>query len=234
MMPTSMGAGGTLKTLPQEQLMIRQMHQTNTTVPQFTAMTDVDMALTSALREYAEPQFQQQTGARLGFMPFFIKAAAKGLRASPEINSMMMPTGLWLHDRIMIAVVINGPKGLLCPAMKDPDQKSVGQIALELQDMVERGREGKLKPEEFFPSYFSISNGGVFGIKSNVPMVLPPHVAVFGTQAITKQARVIDDQVVIRPVMEIVLACDHRAVDGEHAAKYLNAFKETVETAQYA
>jgi pyruvate/2-oxoglutarate dehydrogenase complex dihydrolipoamide acyltransferase (E2) component len=233
MMPTPMGSG-TLRALSPEQLMVRPMHQTHMTVPQFSVHTDVDMTLTSALREHAEPLFQQQTGARLGFTPFLIKAAAKGLRASPEVNSMMTPTGLWLYDRIAIAVIIQGPKGLLCPSMKDPDRKSVGQIALELNDLTERGRKGQLRPEEFFPSYFSISNGGRLGFNSNVPMVLPPHVAVFGTAAITKEACVVNNRVEIRPVMEVVLGCDHRALDGDHAAKFLNAFKETVETAQYA
>lgn len=147
---------------------------------------------------------------------------------------MMMPNGLWLHDRIQMGVVITTPKGLLVPVVRDPDRKSVGQIALELNDLVERGQQGKVRMEEMMPSTFSISNGGALGITGSVPTLLPPHVAFFGTGAITKQARVVDNQISIRPVMEVSLACDHRALDGEHAARFLDAFRQSVETAEYS
>ena len=191
------------------------------------------MSRTAALRELSRPLFERQAGAKLGFMPFFVKAAAKGLRACPEANAMLTPGGLFVHGRIHMGISIPTPHGVAVPVIRDPDLKPVYQIALEIADLTRRGRLGLIRPEECSGSTFGVTNSGTLGIKRGVPMVIPPHTATLACASIEKRPVVVGDRLEIRPVMEASLSFDHRAMDGDGPQRFFRAFKDSLEQAQF-
>jgi pyruvate/2-oxoglutarate dehydrogenase complex dihydrolipoamide acyltransferase (E2) component len=226
--------GGRLKPITQDRLAINQLFQGAPTVPQVSSTVDVDMTRTVALRDRAGQVFQQMTGLKLGLMPFFVKAAARGLHACPEANATLTPDGLWLHNRIRMGISIPTPDGVIMPVLHDPDHKSITQIAREIEAFARRGHLGQIGLHEINGSTFGVTNSGTLGIRRDVPMVIPPHTAVLACAAVVQRPVALHGWVSVRPVMEATLSFDHRALDGEGAKRFFDAFRSCLERAQYA
>jgi pyruvate/2-oxoglutarate dehydrogenase complex dihydrolipoamide acyltransferase (E2) component len=226
--------GGQFRPIAPERRAVIALFQRSAEVPQVTCSVDVDLSQTTAVRNQLRPTFEQATNAKMGFIPFFVKAGAEALRAVPEVNAAFMGQGLWLHDRVNIGVVTSTPNGPMVPVIADPDRKALGQIALEIADRTERARRGMMRSNDAPMSTFGISNPGSLGILRDTPIVIPPHVATMTCGSIENRSVVVDGHVVVRPMMSVTLAIDHRALDGEQAAAFLRAFKQTMERADFA
>lgn len=230
---TGMGGGRLLQVDP-GRLALRNLLEKAPAVPQVTAMIDVDLSKTVALRNATRGQFESQTGAKLGYMPFFIRAVAKGLRAVPQVNATLVPQGLWLHDRVHLGFSVDTPRGVQVPIIQDADRKSVAQLAVELHNKIQRARVGALRQEEMVGSTFGVSNPGTMGIVRDVPLVIPPHVGALTCGAIEDRPVAVEGQVQVRPMMTISLALDHRALDGQQAGDFLGAVADCLEEAQFS
>lgn len=230
---TSGAAQGYLLPVDPIRLQIRRILEMNATVPQIASMIDVDMSRTMALRVSIKEEFQRGTGVPLGFMPFFIRAAVEGLQAVPVANASLTPQGLWLHDRIHMGVSVSTPMGAQVPIIRDPDRKTVTDLALELHDKAQRARLGMLRTEEVVGSTFGLSNPGSLGTLRSVPAVLPPHVATMTCDAIVQQPVAVGGRVEVRPVMSVTISYDHRALDGDEAGTFLRQVKSCLEQAQF-
>ena len=193
------------------------------------SVDEVDMSKVAALRAKSKEEFEKRYETKLTFMPFFVKAAVAGLRAYPIVNASLDGTNVVLHKEINIGIAVALDWGLIVPVVKGADEKNLLGIQRNLNDLAERARSKKLKPEEVQEGTFSITNPGVFGGLFGLPIISQPNVGIMGLGAIEKRPVVINDSIAIRSMCYVTLSYDHRVVDGAIAHQFLQKVKETLE-----
>ncbi|HEY4029407.1 MAG TPA: 2-oxo acid dehydrogenase subunit E2, partial [Caulobacteraceae bacterium] len=166
---------------------------------------------------------------RISVNDIVIRAAAIALKKVPEANASFTPEGIALHKHADIAMAVAIDGGLITPIIRAAETKGLAQISNEAKDLAGRARAGKLKPEEFQGGTFSVSNLGMFGIRSFASIINEPQGAILSVGAGEKRAVVRGDQIVAATVMTVTLTCDHRVVDGAIGARWLQAFKPLIE-----
>jgi pyruvate dehydrogenase E2 component (dihydrolipoamide acetyltransferase) len=193
------------------------------------SVDEIDMSKVAALRAKSRDEFEKRYETKLTFMPFFVKAAVAGLRAYPTVNSSLDGTNVILHKEINIGIAVALDWGLIVPVIKNADEKNILGIQRNMNDLAERARSKKLKPEEVQESTFSITNPGVYGGLFGLPVISQPNVGILGLGAIEKRPVVINDSIAIRSMCYVTLSYDHRVVDGAVAHQFLHKVKETLE-----
>ena len=193
------------------------------------SVDEIDMTKVAALRAKSKDEFEKRYETKLTFMPFLVKAAVAGLRAFPTLNASLDGTNVVLHKEINIGIAVALDWGLLVPVVKNSDEKNILGIQRTMNDLAERARSKKLKPEEVQESTFSITNPGVFGGLFGLPVISQPNVGILGLGAIEKRPVVINDSIAIRSMCYVTLSYDHRVVDGAIAHQFLHKVKETLE-----
>jgi pyruvate dehydrogenase E2 component (dihydrolipoamide acetyltransferase) len=168
-------------------------------------------------------------GGKVSVNDMVIKAAAAALKRVPAANASFTPDGIAMHHHADIAMAVAIEGGLITPIIRAAEGKGLAAIAKETKDLAERARARKLKPEEFQGGTFSISNLGMFGIKSFASIINEPHGAILSVGAGEKRAVVRNDAIAIATVMSVTLTCDHRVVDGAIGAEWLKVFKSMIE-----
>src|SRR6516225_7807777 len=197
--------------------------------PHVYSVDEIDMSKVAAIRAKAKAEFEQRYETKLTFMPFFVKAAVAGLRAYPTLNASLDGTNVVLHKEINIGMAVALDWGLIVPVIKGADEKNLLGIQRTLNDLAERARTKKLKPEEVQEGTFSITNPGVFGGLFGLPVISQPNVGILGLGAIEKRPVVVDDAIAIRSMCYVTLSYDHRVVDGAIAHQFLHKVKETLQ-----
>jgi pyruvate dehydrogenase E2 component (dihydrolipoamide acetyltransferase) len=197
--------------------------------PHVYSVDEVDMTKVAALRAKSKEEFEKRYETKLTFMPFFVKAAVAGLRAFPTMNASLDGTNVVLHKEINIGIAVALDWGLIVPVIKNADEKNLLGVQRNLNDLAERARTKKLKPEEVQEGTFSITNPGVFGGLFGLPIISQPNVGILGLGAIEKRPVVINDSIAIRSMCYVTLSYDHRVVDGAIAHQFLHKVKETLE-----
>jgi 2-oxoglutarate dehydrogenase E2 component (dihydrolipoamide succinyltransferase) len=193
------------------------------------SVDEIDMTKVASLRAKSKEEFEKRYETKLTFMPFFVKAAVAGLRAFPTMNASLDGTNVILHKEINIGIAVALDWGLIVPVVKGADEKNVLGIQRTLNDLAERARSKKLKPEEVQEGTFSITNPGVFGGLFGLPVISQPNVGILGLGMIEKRPVVINDSIAIRSMCYVTLSYDHRVVDGAVAHQFLHKVKETLE-----
>ncbi len=193
------------------------------------SVDEIDMTKVAALRAKSKDEFEKRYETKLTFMPFFVKAAVAGLRAFPTLNASLDGTNVILHKEINVGIAVALDWGLLVPVVKNADEKNILGIQRNMNDLAERARSKKLKPEEVQEGTFSITNPGVFGGLFGLPVISQPNVGILGLGAIEKRPVVINDAIAIRSMCYVTLSYDHRVVDGAIAHQFLHKVKETLE-----
>ena len=197
--------------------------------PHVYSVDEIDMTKIATLRAKAKDEFEKNNGTKLTFMPFFVKAAVAGLRAFPAVNSSLDGTSVVRHKEINIGIAVALDWGLIVPVIKGADEKNILGIQRTLNDLADRARSKKLRPEEVQEGTFSITNPGVFGGLFGMPVISQPNVGILGLGAIEKRPVVINDSIAIRSMCYVTLSYDHRVVDGAVAHQFLHKVKETLE-----
>jgi 2-oxoglutarate dehydrogenase E2 component (dihydrolipoamide succinyltransferase) len=197
--------------------------------PHVYSVDEIDMTKVAAIRAKAKEEFEKRYETKLTFMPFFVKAAVAGLRAYPTLNASLDGTNVVLHKEINVGIAVALDWGLIVPIIKGADEKNFLGIQRNLNDLAERARSKKLKPEEVQEGTFSITNPGVFGGLFGLPVISQPNVGILGLGAIEKRPVVINDSIAIRSMCYVTLSYDHRVVDGAIAHQFLHKVKETLE-----
>jgi 2-oxoglutarate dehydrogenase E2 component (dihydrolipoamide succinyltransferase) len=197
--------------------------------PHVYSVEEVDVTGVVALRVKMKDKFELTAGTKLTFMPFFIRAAVEGLRVFPTVNSSVDGTNIVLHKACNIGIAVALDWGLIVPVVKNAEEKNFLGLARSVNDLAERARAKKLKPEEVTESTFSITNPGVFGGLFGLPVINQPNVAILGIGAIEKRPVVVDDAIAIRSMIYLSLSYDHRAVDGAVAHQFMGKIKHTLE-----
>jgi pyruvate dehydrogenase E2 component (dihydrolipoamide acetyltransferase) len=197
--------------------------------PHVYSIDEADLSAIAGLRVRTKEEFEKTTGTKLTFMPFFVRAAAEALRAFPTVNSSVDGTNVVLHRECNIGIAVALDWGLIVPVIKNAEEKNFLGIARAINDLAERARTKKLKPEEVQEGTFSITNPGVFGGLMGLPVISQPNVAILGIGAIQKRAVVIEDAIAIRSMVYLTLSYDHRVVDGAIAHQFMGKIKHTLE-----
>src|SRR5216684_1289999 len=197
--------------------------------PHVYSVDEIDMSKVAALRAKSKGEFEERYETKLTFMPFFVKAVVSGLRAFPTLNASLDGTNVVLHKEINIGIAVALDWGLIVPVVKNADEKNILGIQRTLNDLAERARSKKLKPEEVQEGTFSITNPGVFGGLFGLPVISQPNVGILGLGAIEKRPVIVNDAIAIRSMCYVTLSYDHRVVDGAIAHQFLHKVKETLE-----
>jgi pyruvate dehydrogenase E2 component (dihydrolipoamide acetyltransferase) len=197
--------------------------------PHVYSVDEVNVSGIAALRAKMKGKFEEVSGTKLTFMPFFVRAAVEGLRAFPTVNSSVDGTNIILHKECNIGIAVALDWGLIVPVIKNAEEKNFLGIARSMNDLAERARSKKLKPEEVAEGTFAITNPGVFGGLFGLPVINQPNVAILGLGTIEKRPVVIDDAIAIRSMVYLTLSYDHRVVDGAVAHQFMAKVKHTLE-----
>jgi 2-oxoisovalerate dehydrogenase E2 component (dihydrolipoyl transacylase) len=202
-------------------------------VPHAYVHMEADAHALVRAREAAKRDYQAREGVSLSYVPFVIKAAVDALRRFPTFNAHWTDAGLVAKRHIHMGVAVAVDDGLLVPVVRDVDLLSINGLNHAIAEVAERARAGKLKLEDYGGSTFTIDNTGWFGSNLTMPIINVPEVAILTMEAITKRPVVREtpdgDVIAIRPIMNLVLAIDHRANDGAGAAAFLRAIKAELE-----
>jgi pyruvate dehydrogenase E2 component (dihydrolipoamide acetyltransferase) len=171
----------------------------------------------------------EASGVKISVNDLIIRCAALALKRVPMANASYTPQGIAVHHHADIAVAVAIDGGLITPIIRAAETKGLAQIATEMKDLAARARARKLRPEEFQGGTFSISNLGMFGIKSFASIINEPQGAILSVGAGEKRAVVRGDSLAIATVMSVTLTCDHRVLNGSIGAQWLNEFKRLIE-----
>jgi 2-oxoglutarate dehydrogenase E2 component (dihydrolipoamide succinyltransferase) len=195
-----------------------------------TTFNEADLSAVLALRAKHKESFQKKHGVGLGFMSFFVRACCDALRAFPVVNALIDGSDIVYHHYVHVGVAVSTEKGLMVPVLRDADRLSFAQIEKGIADLAAKARDGKITVDDLQGGTFTITNGGIFGSLLSTPILNPPQSAILGMHALQKRPVVVDEQVVIRPMMYLALSYDHRIIDGREAVSFLVRVKECIET----
>ncbi|WP_058910885.1 2-oxoglutarate dehydrogenase complex dihydrolipoyllysine-residue succinyltransferase [Entomohabitans teleogrylli] len=194
-----------------------------------TTFNEVNMQPVMDLRQRWKAPFGEKHGVKLGFMSFFVKAAAYALSEYPILNASVEGQEIVWHDYCDIGIAVSSPRGLVVPVLRDAQRMSIADIERQIADYAVLARAGKLPLEALQGGTFSITNGGTFGSMMSTPIINPPQSAILGMHAITPRAVVENDAIVVRPMMYLALSYDHRIIDGQEAVQALVLVRRLLE-----
>ncbi len=211
-------------------IIARRLLESKLTVPHFYLAIECMMDATLEARMQLNAGFGDDKSKKLSVNDFVILAAAKALKDVPEANASWSEEAIMIYNNIDISVAVAIDGGLITPVIRNADQKEIITISAEMKDLAKRARENALKPEEFQGGGFSISNLGMYGIKSFNAIVNPPQGCILAVGMSSRRAVIVNDKIEIRTMMDVNLSCDHRVVDGAVGATFLAAFKKYMES----
>lgn len=211
----------------------KRMSESAFTAPSFTLNYEVDMSELLALRQKLIEPIMAKTEAKITVTDLISMAVVKNLMKEEHkfVNSSLSEDGkkIIVHHYVNLAMAVGLQEGLLTPVVKNAHQMSLSELVVGLKTMVKKAQQMKLKPDELAGSTFTISNLGMFGVKSFNPIINQPNSAILGIAATTEKPVVRNGEIVIRPIMEMCLTVDHRVVDGMNGAKFMVDLKKTLE-----
>ncbi len=207
----------------------KNLVQAQQTAAMLTTFNEIDMHNVMALRSRRKAWFEDKFGTRLGFMSFFVKATVASLKQFPRINAEIDGDTMVLKNHYDIGIAVGAPEGLVVPVVRDADKLSFADIEKTIRGYGKAAQENSLSIADMMGGTFTITNGGVFGSMLSTPILNTPQVGILGMHNIVKRPMVVDDEIVIRPIMYVALSYDHRIVDGSEAVRFLYRIKELIE-----
>jgi 2-oxoglutarate dehydrogenase E2 component (dihydrolipoamide succinyltransferase) len=195
-----------------------------------TTFNEIDMTAVSELRKTWGDAFQKKHEVKLGFMSFFVKAAADALHAFPAVNAEVRGDDIVFRNYCDIGIAVSSRHGLVVPILRSAERMGFSEIEKAIAEFARKANDNTLKPEELEGGTFTITNGGVFGSLVSTPIINPPQSAILGLHAIQDRPVAREGQVVIRPMMYVALTYDHRIIDGREAVLFLHRVKDAIET----
>ena len=216
------------------QLIAKHMIESRRTSAHVHCMFEVDLTRIVNIRNKNKAAFEQRNGARLTFMPFFVRAAIIALQQFPIVNASTEGDNIRYHRHVNVGIAVALDWGLIVPALKNADELNFLGLQRGITDLGERARGKKLKPEEVEGSTFTVTNPGQFGAVFGLPIINQPNSAIMGVGGITKMPLVVTDKdgsdsIAIRSVVHLTLGYDHRLIDGAVADQFMAHIKKTLQ-----
>ncbi len=209
------------------QAIARRMTLSKQTQPHYYLTLDIDMSAALAFREQFNASATDEQ--RVSINDLVVKACAIALERHPKFNAGFSEEGLIHHERVNVCIGIALDDGLIAPALLDCQAKSLGRIAVESKDLINRAKSGSLKADEYSDGTFTITNLGAFGVETLIGIINPPQAAILGVGSVMPQAVVRDGEVVVRQVMKVALSADHRVSDGAEGARFIKEIQALLE-----
>lgn len=206
----------------------RLMESKNSTA-MLTTFNEVNLAKVSAARKELQDEFQKAHGIKLGFMSFFVKAAANALQRFPLVNASIDGDDIIYHGYSDISIAVSTDKGLVTPVLRNVERQSFADVEQGIADYAAKARAGKLGLDDLQGGTFTITNGGTFGSLLSTPIINPPQSAILGMHTIKERPIAENGQVVIAPMMYLALSYDHRIIDGKDSVQFLVDIKNQLE-----
>jgi 2-oxoglutarate dehydrogenase E2 component (dihydrolipoamide succinyltransferase) len=203
--------------------------QAQQTAAILTTFNEIDMSRVMDVRARYKDAFEKKHGVKLGFMSFFAHACVQALADVPAVNAEIRGTDIVYHSAVHMGIAASTERGLVVPVVRDAHTRDLASLEREIARMAQRARDGVLTPQELSGGTFTVTNGGVFGSLLSTPILNPPQSGILGMHKIEKRPVVIDDQIVVRPMMYVALSYDHRLIDGQQAVTFLVRVKERLE-----
>jgi 2-oxoglutarate dehydrogenase E2 component (dihydrolipoamide succinyltransferase) len=207
----------------------RRLVESQQSTAMLTTFNEVDMSAVMALRAQHKEAFLKRHDVKLGFMSFFVKAAVSALQEVPMINSYIDGEEIVERHYYDVGVAVGTPRGLMVPVIRDCDRLNFAQIEGAIAGYAKKAREGSIGVDDLQGGSFTVTNGGIYGSMLSTPILNPPQSGILGMHNIVKRAVVVDDEIVIRPMMYLALSYDHRIVDGKEAVSFLVHIKNCIE-----
>ena len=206
-----------------------------TTAPHVLQVVEADYHRVEQARRSLGEQWKKREGFALTYLPFVARAVSIALGKFPNLNATFDGDSLVVHQRINLGVAVDlGGDGLVVPVVKDVPNKSLPQIAREINELAQKARSNRLRPDDLTEGTYTITNNGAFGTVITAPIINQPQVAILSTDGVRKKPVVIEgpdgDSIAIRPVGVLAQAFDHRAVDGAYSAAFLREVKAAIES----
>jgi 2-oxoglutarate dehydrogenase E2 component (dihydrolipoamide succinyltransferase) len=195
-----------------------------------TTFNEVDMSEVMRIRQAYQKEFTEKHGVKLGFMSFFIRAAAEALRQFPNVNSMINGEEIVTHHYCDIGIAVQTEKGLMVPVLRNAESLSLAQMEKAVADLAAKARANRISMDEMAGGTFTITNGGIFGSMLSTPILNPPQAAILGMHNIVNRPVAVEGKVEIRPIMYVALSYDHRLIDGKDSVSFLVKIKEFIES----
>lgn len=219
----------TIPVIGMRKIIAESMTYSKKVAPHIYLSLEVDMSKVIDIREKLIPLVQDKYDIKLSYNHILIKAVATALRLNPLVNSSFIEEKIILKQNINIGLAVALEDGLIVPVIKDADKKGLGIIAKETAELILKAKNKKLLPDEYQGGTFTITNLGMFDIENFCAIINQPETAILAVGKIMKKPVVVDDEITIRPMMNLTLSCDHRAIDGAVGAKFLQNLKEILE-----
>ncbi len=207
----------------------QKLVEAKNTTAMLTTFNEIDMSAVIEIRAREKDNFFKKHGAKLGFMSFFVKGVIAALKAIPQINAFLEGDEIVTFNTYDIGVAVSTDRGLMVPVIKQCEMLNFAQIELAIESFSKKAREGTISVDDLRGGTFTITNGGVFGSLLSTPILNPPQSAILGMHSIVKRPVVVNDEIVIRPMMYVALSYDHRIVDGKEAVLFLVHLKQALE-----
>jgi pyruvate dehydrogenase E2 component (dihydrolipoamide acetyltransferase) len=214
-----------LKPVPRIQKVIAsRLTEAARDIPTFPLTTDLSIDRLLAVRS----DYNNGAETKVSVNDLLVKACALTLRDVPAVNASFTPLGIVTHNDVDVSVAVATDGGLVTPIVRSADTRNVSEIATDMRDLAARARIGRLQPDEYVGGTFTISNLGMFGIRSFGSIINPPQSAILSVGSGEQRAVVRDGALVVETIMTVTLTCDHRIIDGATGARWLQALRERV------
>jgi len=203
-----------------------------------TTVFQIDYTNVARLRDQNKDSFFQKNGVKLTYLPFIFRACVQALKEFPQVNASIDGDNIVYHKDVHLGMAVALDWGLIVPVIRNADEKSILGLARSSQDLAERARTKRLKPEEIQGGTFTVTNPGVFGSLFGTPIIPQPQVAILGVGTIEKRPVVVSDEagndaLGVRTVGYLALSFDHRLIDGADADKFMASVKKILEKGEF-
>jgi len=212
-----------------EKIMAERMEESKREIPHFYLTVEVDFSEVVKLRGDLLEEFEEEKKVHLTYTDFIIKACARALKKFPKVNSHYKDGKIITFSNVNLGLAVARENGLVVPVIKDADKKDIFEIAGKREELVKKAVDDKLSLEDIEGGTFTLSNLGMMGIKNFMAIINPPQVCILATGKIEEKVIANEEEIVVAPVMEMTLSCDHRVVDGYLGSKFLQEVKKGLE-----
>lgn len=212
-----------------EKVQMQHMAKSKKEVPHVYLKVEVDFSEAIKMRDDLLGELEKEKGVHLSYTDLLIKSCARALRKLPRMNSTFKEGKLMAHPDVGVGLAVAREDGLIVPVIKEADKKDFFQIARDRIELIDKAKGDKLSLGELEGAAFTLSNLGMVGIKEFAAIINMPQVSILAVGEIKKRAVIEEEKVVIRPMMEMTLSCDHRVIDGYLGARFLQEIKKGLE-----
>ena len=206
-----------------------RLKEAQNTAAILTTFNEVDMSEIIKVREAKKEDFIGRYDVKLGFMSFFVKASVMALQEFSAVNAEIRDENIIYKNHFDIGIAVGTEKGLVVPVLKNADKMTFGDIEKQINELSSRAKKGTLTMDDLSGGTFTISNGGVYGSMLSTPIINRPQSGILGMHNILKRAVVVEDEIVIRPMMYLAFSYDHRIIDGKESVGFLVKIKKLLE-----